>query len=79
MMHRFDKEGKLQLRKCVGVLRESEYKAAWNVYLKDARGEPHHSIVQIAYSAVPSGDRKLMLELIRKYTLCHGFDLVEII
>jgi hypothetical protein len=74
----FNKSGKLEPRKCIGYIRESEYKAAYIIYISDKVGQKAHTYIEVSWASIHSNNKKLLIEYAKRMALSKGINLVEI-
>jgi hypothetical protein len=74
----FNTSGKLEHRKCIGHIRQSQYKAAYILYIHDKIGEKPHTYIEISYAAVRSANREPLLVCAKRMALSKGINLVEV-
>ena len=68
----------MEPRRCVGTLRHSAYKACYLIYVGDAVGQIPHSYIEISYAALPSADKKVIIQYAKRMALSKGINLVEV-
>jgi hypothetical protein len=77
-MRSFNSQGRLEPRKCVGYIRESEYKASYIIYVSDRPGEKAHTYIEVSWAALGSNNKKILINYAKKKALSVGINLVEI-
>jgi hypothetical protein len=74
----FSVSGKLEPRKCFGYIRQSEYKAAYIIYVSDKVGEKAHTYIEVSYAAVGYAYKEVLIAHVKRMALSKGINLVEV-